>query len=423
MIEKMRAQLRELTPFYWLLLVINLLLYISAFPLGLIFTAIWWFFASQRVSTKLKKIVGFGTGGVFALLIGTTVYAYSKDPEPTLELHTQSDQVVQSEAVDISGSFSPHHFDVEVNDTKIETQDGTFKYTYPLTVGENIIKVEVSNFKSVEQTLKITREAPLPDPVATPSASSESSPTVSPSPSALPTQAPTAPPVASPSPQVTTDTTLVTRIIDGDTFEIEGGKKVRLIGIDTPEVGECYYTEAKDRLSALILQKQVKMVKDVSETDRYGRLLRYVYLEDSLVNEMMVREGYAYASSYPPDIKNQSQLRNAQTTAKELSEGFWGACERSSPVPTSKPQTTTTPLAPVPVQSTAPATSAPAQVPVPQPVGACAIKGNISSSGEKIFHAPGQRDYDKTIIDESKGERFFCTEDEAKSAGWRKAKR
>lgn len=72
----------------------------------------------------------------------------------------------------------------------------------------------------------------------------------------------------------------------------------------------------------------------------------------------------------------------------------------------------------------------PTQVPTPSPIvqqsptpkPGCEIKGNISSSGERIYHMPGQRFYDKTVISESAGERWFCTEDEAIAAGWRKSK-
>ncbi len=102
--------------------------------------------------------------------------------------------------------------------------------------------------------------------------------------------------------QTVTDTTMhtATRIIDGDTIEIETGQKVRYIGIDTPELHhptkgvQCYGEEARKKNESLVAGKSVKLVKDVSETDRYGRLLRYVFLQPEsssagiFVNEALV---------------------------------------------------------------------------------------------------------------------------------------
>jgi len=81
-------------------------------------------------------------------------------------------------------------------------------------------------------------------------------------------------------------------VIDGDTFEINGGIKVRLIGIDTPEMKnknrtiDCFATEAKQKVESLLNGKEVVLVKDVSETDKYGRLLRYVYLGDEMIKKL-----------------------------------------------------------------------------------------------------------------------------------------
>ena len=99
----------------------------------------------------------------------------------------------------------------------------------------------------------------------------------------------------------------VTKVIDGDTIEIETEERVRLICIDSPETNEPYYTEAKNFLISYILNKKVKLVKDVSETDRYGRLLRYIYLEDEFVNGVLVEEGYARVYRYSPDTNSSSR--------------------------------------------------------------------------------------------------------------------
>lgn len=205
----------------------------------------------------------------------------------------------------------------------------------------------------------------------------------------------------------------VSRVIDGDTIEIAGGRRVRYIGIDTPETVDprkpiqCFGQEASAKNKELVEGKEVGLEKDISETDKYGRLLRYVYLQDLLVNDYLVRQGYAHASSYPPDIKYQDQLHQAEQEARQAQRGLWGsACQKS---PGDSLLLLTTPSV---------SDSANPQI---SPTS-CQIKGNISSSGEKIYHLPGQRYYDKTIIDTNKGERWFCTEQGAISAGWRKSK-
>jgi len=121
---------------------------------------------------------------------------------------------------------------------------------------------------------------------------------------------------------------LVTRIIDGDTIEIEGGERVRLICIDTPERGERHYREAKDYLEDLILNKEIKLVKDISERDKYNRLLRYIYTKDGIfVNELIVRNGYAKAYLYKPDTTLCPEIQIAENIAKDLNRGIWAENE------------------------------------------------------------------------------------------------
>lgn len=122
----------------------------------------------------------------------------------------------------------------------------------------------------------------------------------------------------------------VTRVIDGDTIEINTGEKVRLICIDTPETYEPGYQEAKNYLTNLILNKEVYLEKDVSETDRYGRLLRYIYTEedctdlaDCFVNLMIVLNGYGEAYPYNPDTTLCPQIENAEEIARENYLGIW----------------------------------------------------------------------------------------------------
>lgn len=129
----------------------------------------------------------------------------------------------------------------------------------------------------------------------------------------------------------------VTRVIDGDTIEIEGGEKVRYIGIDTPETVDpkrpvgCFGKEASDENKRLIENKQVLLNKDTSETDRYGRLLRFVYLDlgdnkTLFINEYLVKNGFAKALSIPPDISLSKQFIEEELIAKSQKIGLWGRC-------------------------------------------------------------------------------------------------
>ena len=121
------------------------------------------------------------------------------------------------------------------------------------------------------------------------------------------------------------DTALVTQVIDGDTIVIEGGYKVRYIGIDTPEIddGEPFGMEALEANQELVEGKVVHLERDVSQTDKYGRLLRYVYVDGIFVNAELVRLGLAEAKAYPPDTKYQEDLEELETEAKEAGWGMW----------------------------------------------------------------------------------------------------
>jgi len=122
----------------------------------------------------------------------------------------------------------------------------------------------------------------------------------------------------------------VSRIIDGDTIEIDSGKRVRLIGIDSPERGAPFYFESKKGLEDMILKKQIRLEKDVSETDKYGRLLRYIYLENTFVNLEMLKQGYAVAWTVPPDVKNSSKFISAEKEAREKGLGVWATANKDS---------------------------------------------------------------------------------------------
>lgn len=113
----------------------------------------------------------------------------------------------------------------------------------------------------------------------------------------------------------------VGRIIDGDTFILTDGIKVRLLGIDAPDMDEYCSEYAKQRLTSLISGRTIYMEKDVSETDRYGRLLRYVYIGETFVNFKLVYEGYAWAVTSAPNVKYSSLLADAEKSAEENNRG------------------------------------------------------------------------------------------------------
>lgn len=207
-------------------------------------------------------------------------------------------------------------------------------------------------------------------------------PTNTPEPTDTPTQTPTPEPPATPEPTATPDPlaglteALCVDVVDGDTIKVDIGGEVytlRYIGIDTPETVHPTKTvewmgpEASEENRQLVEGQTVYLEKDVSETDQYGRLLRYVYLADSTcVNAELVRLGYALSSTYPPDVKHQDLFLEMQQEAREAQRGLWGATPTPvppTPAPTAEPPT----QAPEPT-SPPPPTEAPAPTPEPTPI-------------------------------------------------------
>ena len=131
----------------------------------------------------------------------------------------------------------------------------------------------------------------------------------------------------------------VIRVIDGDTIEIEGNKKVRYIGINSPEfyrdttgkkTGEqCFANESYLENKRLVEGKTIRIEKDVSETDKYGRLLRFVYIDKIFVNEYLISNGYAKIMTIKPDIKLSQQFKIDEKEAKENDRGLWKECPLS----------------------------------------------------------------------------------------------
>jgi micrococcal nuclease len=133
----------------------------------------------------------------------------------------------------------------------------------------------------------------------------------------------------------------VVRVVDGDTIvvRLDGREeRVRYIGIDTPESVqpdmpvECFGREAGRENERLVEGRTVYLEQDVSNTDRFGRLLRYVHVDDLqsgerlFVNLELVQRGYASAVTFPPDVRHERDFRAAEQDAREAERGLWGAC-------------------------------------------------------------------------------------------------
>ncbi|MEA2453152.1 MAG: micrococcal nuclease [Actinomycetota bacterium] len=145
----------------------------------------------------------------------------------------------------------------------------------------------------------------------------------------------------------------VTRVVDGDTIEatitsvtegpgqgeaaIGTNYDIRLIGIDTPESVkpgspvECFGKEASAATKALLEGEEVTLVKDVEETDRYDRLLRYVYLGDEMANARLVANGYASVYTYPPNVRHADLFVQLEREARDNSRGLWSPETCSGP--------------------------------------------------------------------------------------------
>ncbi|HUF34447.1 MAG TPA: thermonuclease family protein [Gemmatimonadales bacterium] len=117
----------------------------------------------------------------------------------------------------------------------------------------------------------------------------------------------------------------VERVTDGDTFHCRDGRKIRLIGIDTPELAQgAPGREARDALRRLLPRGQVvRLELDAAARDRYGRTLAYVWSGRRLVNEAMVRDGWAMLYTVPPNVKYVRRLERAQHEARAARAGLW----------------------------------------------------------------------------------------------------
>jgi micrococcal nuclease len=130
----------------------------------------------------------------------------------------------------------------------------------------------------------------------------------------------------------------VVRVVDGDTIRVEMGgrtERVRYIGVDTPESVkpgspvECFGKKAARFNARLLAGRRVRLVRDVEERDRYGRLLAYVYRADDglFVNARLVRDGYATPLTIPPNVRFAERFRRQAAEARRAGRGLWRACE------------------------------------------------------------------------------------------------
>lgn len=194
---------------------------------------------------------------------------------------------------------------------------------------------------------------PTPTPILTPAPtpSPAPEPTPSPPPTPVATATPTPRPTTTPAPAGAfaptgpTQQATVTRVVDGDTIHVTiGGQRftVRYIGIDTPETVapgrpvEWMGREASAANASLVAGQRVVLETDVTETDRFGRLLRYVWLPGErwiLVNLELVALGFASVSTYPPDVKYVDLLLAAQAAARDAERGLWGPQPAPTPGP------------------------------------------------------------------------------------------
>ncbi len=115
----------------------------------------------------------------------------------------------------------------------------------------------------------------------------------------------------------------VVTVVDGDTVELANGETVRLLGINTPERGEAYSLMATERLEALVLNRTVELEAGVEDRDQYGRMLRYIHVNDTQVNRVLVAEGLATTYLIGDNDPYRRTLESAERTARQQGRGLW----------------------------------------------------------------------------------------------------
>ncbi len=234
-----------------------------------------------------------------------------------------------------------------------KNQDKQLQVTPPTIVipteSENPDVTQLPAPTVIENPREVTPNLPSIRSSATPTATHTQTLPIGPMPSEIPSSTPTTQPEMKA--QTLSEKGLVVSVVDGDTIKANVSGRIqtiRYIGIDAPESKhpsvpvECYAEQADSFNRGLVLDKTVRLEKDVSETDRYGRLLRYVWLDNEMVNELLVKKGFAIAYPYPPDTKYQIRLSSAEQTAKQQGAGLWTTCQTANATPTMVPSTAPT---------------------------------------------------------------------------------
>jgi endonuclease YncB( thermonuclease family) len=215
----------------------------------------------------------------------------------------------------------------------------------------------------------------------------------------------------------------VPRIVDGDTVQI-GATKIRLQGIDAPETDQLCLDrlgkrwtcgiEARDRLAQKAGGKVWTCRTD--SIDRYGRALATCEVEGANINRWLVREGWAmsfvrYSHIYDADEHAARQAQAGLWSGAFIAPWDWRGRTKTTEI-----------LGTVSVPRDAQSILLSAASATSSPTPECTIKGNVTRSGECIYHVPGGRYYNMVKMDLSKGKRWFCSEEEAEAAGCRRSK-
>ena len=214
----------------------------------------------------------------------------------------------------------------------------------------------------------------------------------------------------------------VTRVVDGDTIDVtlpSGPIRVRLSGADAPEHDQPWGSEATAALRSRVLDRDVELV--VVDQDSYDRMVARLCLGGEDMGAMLIMQGDAWAFRRylhdPAYCAFEGIARAARRgvwsypPSQWIAPWDWRAVQRGRAA--SHPDYSNVTVADCVLESS--------ERPVGPGNGRCRIKGNVSKSG-RIYHLPGTASYDDTRIDPSKGERWFCTESEAREAGWRPAR-
>ncbi len=179
---------------------------------------------------------------------------------------------------------------------------------------------------------------------------------------------------------------VVTKVIDGDTFNMDNGERVRLLGVDAPEYPKgCLSKKAKLRLEELVLGKRTKLI--YSSKDVFGRIVAWVIVDGLNINKVMAGEGLGVVKiASGEEEKYGFELKDEETEAKKAKRGIWSSeCTAEQE--------------------------------------GCEIKGNFhKGTKDRVYHLPDCYNYKQVNINPNEGDRWFCTENEAEEAGFVKTK-